>query len=507
MSVLPAKKGRPKKQLYALSGLMAGNFCYALFIFWLTPEDSQLTTFIQMALIALTSALAFMVFYRYNKREMEMKKVVEDLSANDKLTGLPNRAKFSQVLHDQIGTGANHNPFALMLLDIDRFKELNTILGYKAADKLLLEFGARLTNYCQNKNNCARLSGNEFAVIVPYDGSGPDLETQMHRLFASLYKPYICDDKAVDITMSGGIALFPDDDLAANQLAKDAELALLRAKAQGHNTIFCYEETADEKIHEFQLLSHDMDRALREGEFKLFFQPQFSFDSGDQIGFEALIRWEHPEKGLVSPADFIPLAEKNGMIVPISEFVLMEACKTAATWVNPLRVGVNLSPVQFQQIDVAELTERALRETGLAPDRLELEVTESLFINISDGTADMLRRIQILGVSIALDDFGTGYSSLNYLNNFPFNKLKIDRSFVKDLAFDNGAMAIISAVIGMAKSLEMRITAEGIDNPEVMEILKIAGCHEAQGFLLGKPRDIREVPGIEMDAPQKALTA
>lgn len=244
-----------------------------------------------------------------------------------------------------------------------------------------------------------------------------------------------------------------------------------------------------------------MDRALKNNEFKLFFQPQFSFATGEQVGFEALIRWEHPERGLISPADFIPIAEENGFIIPLSEFALLEACKAAVSWRNPLRVAVNLSPVQMQHIDIAELTRSALEETGLDPARLELEVTESLFINISDGTADMLKRLQQMGVTIALDDFGTGYSSLNYLSNFPFDKLKIDRSFVKDLTHDQGAMAIISAVIGMAKSLEMRITAEGIDNREALEILKIAGCHEAQGFLLGKPRDITIRPGVEMEAP------
>jgi EAL domain-containing protein (putative c-di-GMP-specific phosphodiesterase class I) len=343
--------------------------------------------------------------------------------------------------------------------------------------------------------------------MVRYDGSGPDLEQRMQALFTALYRPFACNGRQLEVTVSGGISLYPDDGNEGSDLAQYAQFALQRAKQSGHNTIYCYEEGADEKIQDHQLLSQDMDRALKDNEFKLFFQPQFSFSTGEQVGFEALIRWEHPERGLISPVDFIPIAEKNGFIIPLSEFVLMEACRAAVTWRNPLRVGVNLSPVQMQHIDFAELAERALRETGLDPKRLELEVTESLFIDISDNTAMMLKRLQNIGVSIALDDFGTGYSSLNYLSNFPFDKIKIDRSFVKDLSHDQGAMAIISAVIGMAKGLDMRITVEGIDNKDTLKILKVAGCHEAQGFLLGKPRDISLAPGVEMEVPSNRKPA
>ncbi len=502
----PRRFGRNKKQWLFMGGLAVANLFYAVFVFWLMGSESQWLGLVQLVMIALISALSFAIFYRFNKREIEMNKAFEEMSANDKLTGLSTRAKFSQTINNYLSSSKKIGPFALMMLDIDRFKEVNTTLGYNGADELLKEVGNRLVRLTGQRADCARLSGNEFAVLVRYDGSGEDLQQRMQTLFTSLYRPYVCDGRSVEITISGGISLYPDDGVEGSSLAQCAQFALQRAKQQGHNKIYCYEEGADEKIQDLQLLSQDMDRALKNNEFKLFFQPQFSFSSGEQVGFEALIRWEHPERGLISPADFIPIAEENGFIIPLSEFALMEACKAATTWRNPLRVGVNLSPVQMQHIDIAELTERALKETGLEPSRLELEVTESLFINISDGTADMLKRLQDMGVSIALDDFGTGYSSLNYLNNFPFDKLKIDRSFVKDLTHDEGAMAIISAVIGMAKSLEMRITAEGIDNKEALEILKIAGCHEAQGFLLGKPRDIAVRPGVEMEAPGPQLS-
>jgi diguanylate cyclase (GGDEF)-like protein len=484
-----------------MGGLVLANLFYAVFVFWLLGDESQWLGLAQLAMIALISALSFTIFYRFNKREIEMKKAFEEMSANDKLTGLSTRTKFSQTINGYLSNSKKVGPFALMMLDIDRFKEVNTTLGYNGADELLKEVGNRLVRFTGQRADCARLSGNEFAVLVRYDGSGEDLQDRMQGLLTSLYRSYICDGRPVDITISGGVSLYPEDGLEGAELTQCAQFALQRAKQQGNNKIFCYEEGADEKIHDLQLLSQDMDRALKNNEFKLFFQPQFSFATGEQVGFEALIRWEHPERGLISPADFILIAEENGFIIPLSEFALLEACKAAVSWRNPLRVAVNLSPVQMQHIDIAELTRSALEETGLDPARLELEVTESLFINISDGTADMLKRLQQMGVTIALDDFGTGYSSLNYLSNFPFDKLKIDRSFVKDLTHDQGAMAIISAVIGMAKSLEMRITAEGIDNKEALEILKIAGCHEAQGFQLGKPRDITIRPGVEMEAP------
>ena len=219
-----------------------------------------------------------------------------------------------------------------MLLDIDRFKEVNTTLGYGAADHLLKEFGNRLVQFTGRKDECARLSGNEFAVMVRYDGSGPDLEQRMQALFTSLYRPFVCEGRQTEITVSGGVSLYPDDGIEGCDLAQCAQFALQRAKQRGHNTIYCYEEGADEKLHDLQLLSQDMDRALRHNEFKLFFQPQFSFDTGEQVGFEALIRWDHPERGLISPADFIPIAEKNGFIIPLSEFALMEACRAAVTW-------------------------------------------------------------------------------------------------------------------------------------------------------------------------------
>lgn len=496
-----------KKQWLLMGGLALFNLFYAILLFWLLGDDSPMLGLVQIAMIALISALSFSIFYRFNKREIEMRKAFEELSTNDKLTGLSTRTKFAQTIGKYLENSRKTQPFALILLDIDRFKEVNTSLGYAAADDLLKAFSKRLVHFADHRSDCARLSSNEFALLIRYDGSGETLQARMQALLTDLYHPFSSEGRSIELSLSGGVSLYPDDSQSAPCLMQYAHFALQRAKQQGHNRIFCYEEGADEKLHDLQLLSQDMDRALKNDEFKLFFQPQFSFSTGEQVGFEALIRWDHPERGLISPADFIPIAEQNGFIIPLSEFALMEACKAATSWVNPLRVAVNLSPIQMQHVDVADLAERALQETGLEPSRLELEVTESLFIDMSDQAASTLKRLQDIGVTIALDDFGTGYSGLNYLSNFPFDKLKIDRSFVKDLSHDKGAMAIISAVIGMAQSLDMRITAEGIDNKEVLEILKLAGCHEAQGFLLGKPRDIALLPGVEMGLPAQKEAA
>ena len=249
-------------------------------------------------------------------------------------------------------------------------------------------------------------------------------------------------------------------------------------------------------------LSQDMDRALQDGEFRLFFQPQFSFATGEQTGFEALIRWEHRDRGIISPGVFIPIAEKNGLIIPISDFVLRKACEAASRWTRPYKVAVNLSPVQMRQHEIADRVAQILLDNNLDARRLELEVTESLFIDINDRVKNDLFRLKKQGISVALDDFGTGYSSLSYLTSFPFDKIKIDQSFVRNLATETTSMAIISAIIGMGKSLDMRITAEGIEDQKSYEILRIAGCDEAQGYLLGKPRDLQANPGDEVEPRQ-----
>ncbi|WP_319533291.1 EAL domain-containing protein [uncultured Cohaesibacter sp.] len=492
----------------ALLGLISANFIVATGIFVLMESQDSGTLFVvQMSMIALISALSCLFLLHLNRDRLKAAKELDSLAATDKLTNIANREAFHDQLEQRVSMNKDKFPFALICLDIDRFKELNAFLGYTSADQVLQQLGERLAKLATYERDAARLSGDEFALMLPYDGSDSDLEAKIRKVFDSLYRSYECHKQSVDLTYSVGITLFPDDAVEAESLFQNAHFALERAKQDGHDRIYCYDDVADPKMLDCHFLSHDMDRALQDGEFRLFYQPQYSFANGKLAGFEALIRWHHRDRGIISPEIFIPIAEKNGLILPLSDLILRMACETASKWVNPLKVAVNLSPVQMQQCEIHERVSEILLDTGLDPHRLELEVTESLFIDIDDRVSTDLKRLQKMGISIALDDFGTGYSSLAYLTSFPFDKIKIDRSFVQHLATDKSSMAIISAVIGMGKSLDMRITAEGIEDQESYELLRLAGVNEAQGYLLGKPRDISIEPGEEMLPPSRDLKA
>nr|WP_321461729.1 EAL domain-containing protein [uncultured Cohaesibacter sp.] len=495
------------KEIAALAILLVANFICALTVSILfANQDPETRSMIQLATIAVISMLSCVVLIQLNSSRVAAVAAMDTLVAKDKLTGLANREVFQRHLAERMENDKDH-PFILMLLDLDRFKELNAFLGYNSADQLLQKFAERLGQLAETDSDAARIGGDEFALIVYYDGSNSNLQAKIRNVFETLYKTYMCQKQSIDLTVSVGATLFPEDGRDPEGLNQNAYFALQRAKKEGHNRICCYDEVADSKMMDYHFLSQDMDRALQEGEFKVYFQPQFSFATGKQTGFEALVRWLHKDRGIISPGVFIPIAEQNGLIVPLSEYVLREACQIASRWTNPLKVAVNLSPIQMRQCVISDLVTDILLETGLDPRRLELEVTESLFIDINEQLSSDLLLLQRQGISIALDDFGTGYSSLAYLTSFPFDKIKIDRSFVQNLATDDSSMAIISAVIGMGKSLNMQITAEGIEDHQAYEILRLAGVDQAQGFLLGKPRDIEADPGEEMRPPASIHSA
>nr|WP_321455111.1 EAL domain-containing protein [uncultured Cohaesibacter sp.] len=486
------------KEIAALAVLLIANFICAVTVsVFFQNRDPETQSMVQLITIAIISMLSCLVLLQLNSSRVAAVEAMDNLVAKDKLTGLANREAFQRHLAERIEND-KEAPFILLLLDLDRFKELNAFLGYSSADQLLQKFAARLELLTEQEADAARIGGDEFALIVSYDGSEKSLQAKIKKIFETLYKTYMCNKQSIDLTVSVGTTLFPEDGRDPEGLNQNAYFALQRAKKEGHNRLCCYDEVADSKMMDYHFLSQDMDRALQEGEFVVYFQPQFSFATGKQAGFEALVCWIHKDRGIISPAVFIPIAEQNGLIIPISEFVLRRACEIASKWLNPLKVAVNLSPIQMRQCVISDLVADTLLETGLDPRRLELEVTESLFIDINDEISKDLLHLQRQGISIALDDFGTGYSSLAYLTSFPFDKIKIDRSFVLNLATDDSSMAIISAVIGMGKSLNMRITAEGIEDMQAYEILRLAGVDEAQGFLLGKPRDITQEPGEEM---------
>lgn len=488
------------RQMGSLVALLLANFVCALII-TVTMDGYAATTrlIVQIAMVAVISALFCLVLLRMSQSRSRSVEAFDALATTDKLTGLTNRDAFQAKLEQRIDACSRDVPFALLLFDIDRFKELNAFLGYKTADKILIQFAERILALADEDEDAARIAGNEFALVVPYDGSNKDLEAQIRLVFDRLLASYMCNKQSVDLTFSVGVTLYPDDGDQAEPLMHNAHFALQRAKQCGHDQICCYDDVADPKVLDEVFLSKDMERALRDGEFKLFYQPQFSFATGRQTGYEVLLRWHHKDRGNISPATFIPIAEKNGLILPLSDHMIREACRTASRWPNPLKIAVNLSPLQIGRGTLVDQIDDILLETNLDPKRLELEVTESLFIDINDQITNELKWLKKKGIAIALDDFGTGYSSLAYLASFSFDKIKIDRSFVETLASDDSTMAIISAVIGIGKSLDMRITAEGIEDQHSYEMLRIAGCHEAQGYLLGKPMDLTEESGEEIE--------
>ncbi len=462
---------------------------------------------IPILMLGLLGGHIFLVTVNRAKGRVERDRTyLEELKSKDNLTGLANRQLFLSKLHNRVRTPQYQNtPFALVLVDIDRFKELDTILGTENGDLLLQEFAIRLQHFQKDPTLVARLSGNEFAILLDDVGTSNDFPMRIDVLHSYLKQSYRFHGRPIDITVSGGFVLFPDHGYRTTNLLQNAKMALLRAKQDGRDQVCMFEPRQDVRAHVDHELSQEMGKSIANREFCLHYQGQFCLKTGKQVGFEALMRWNHPTRGWISPGTFIPLAERNGLILPLSDYALREACRRAASWRQPLKVAVNLSPIQFQKADLVPNVARILEETGLPPERLELEVTESLFIQTSQRTIETLNRLRAMGISIALDDFGTGYSSLSYLSAFPIDKIKLDRSFVCDLNQSNGNMAIISAVIGIGKSLDISITAEGIEDKETMELLRIAGCDHAQGFLLDRPHDLEKMPGFEMTDPEPLI--
>nr|WP_319514854.1 EAL domain-containing protein [uncultured Cohaesibacter sp.] len=459
----------------------------------------------QLPILTLTFLVGYYFLFLNSKQKLKRKTLrgmIEEIKSRDNLTGLSNRQLFLSSVYQRLKSAEYQNtPFALLLVDIDRFKELDTILGTENGDLLLQEFAQRLSHFQQNKAMVARLSGNEFAIVIDQLGTSMTFEQRIQILHSYLKQPYRFNGRPIEITVSGGYIQFPHHGYRVSVLLQQAKFALLRAKQEGRNQICRFEQRQDVRAHMDHELSQEMGKSIAQGQFKLHFQPQFSIVSGKQTGFEALMRWDHPSRGWISPGTFIQIAERNGLILPLSEFALREACITAARWTQPLRVAVNLSPIQFKKVDLVPMVESILKETGLPAHRLELEVTESLFIQSSQRTIETLKQLRTLGITIALDDFGTGYSSLSYLSSFPIDKIKIDRSFVRDLTNSHGNMAIISAMIGIGRSLDIEVLAEGIEDKETLDMLRVAGCQEAQGYYLGRPRDLAAEPGFEMSQP------
>jgi diguanylate cyclase (GGDEF)-like protein len=412
---------------------------------------------------------------------------VHHLRYHDALTSLGNREQFHAQLSRELQLRQrNGGCVAVMIFDLDDFKRINSTLGDAVGDLLLINVATQLRDCLREVDSIARLGSDEFGVIATV--AGPErADLLADRITAAIARPHTIDGQHVTLGSSAGIALAPTDGIEADSLIRNAQLALLRARSEGHGKRWFFEADMNTRAQARRRLESDLRDALAAGQFELFYQPLFQLAGSAVTGCEALLRWRHPERGLVSPAEFIPLTEEIGLIVPLGAWVLRQACMEAAGWPNGLKIAINVSAIQLRSRGLVETVVAALAESGLAADRLELEITESVLLSNDSATLELLHRLRRIGVRISLDDFGTGYSSLSYLRTFPFDKIKIDRSFLLDLCSNQATMVIVSALINLATGLGMMVTAEGVETQAQLDWLRSAGCTEAQGYLISRP--------------------
>jgi len=412
---------------------------------------------------------------------------IRHIALHDPLTGLPNRILFHDRLDQALAlTRRTRHCFAVLACDLDRFKAINDSLGHPAGDALLRVVAMRMQAVLRPYDTVARLGGDEFAIVVPHLDEPHSVACIAERIITAVSAPVDLDGYSVEVGVSIGLTVATGGDVGANELFKRADIALYEAKAAGRNTYREFCADAGARIATRGQLGLDMKDAIRRGEFRLVYQPVVVAETGVVVGFEALMRWRHPTRGEISPGVFIPVAEETGLIVPLGAWALQEACREAMNWPAHVRVAVNVSAVQLRRDGLEDAVLTTLAASGLPADRLKLEVTESVLMQDADAALARLRRLRSLGVLIALDDFGTGYSSLSYLRRFPFDKLKIDRAFIRDIA-DPDAAAIVRAVVDIGDRLGMGIVAEGVETAEQLDLVRQEGCHEVQGFLFSKP--------------------
>jgi diguanylate cyclase (GGDEF)-like protein/PAS domain S-box-containing protein len=416
---------------------------------------------------------------------------IEHMAHHDSLTELPNRAAFNDCIVSTIGLATvSKESFALLCMDLDRFKTVNDVFGHAVGDALLREVARRLAAACQGAF-FARLGGDEFAVVTPTGTQPAAAEALAERMLAALDPDIEIDGNTLNIGLTIGVGIYPQDGSDAATLVANTDAALFRAKSEIRGSIRFFEMSMDKQLREKRALQQDLRSAMAREELALHYQPQAHIN-GDITGFEALLRWHHPRYGLVAPSTFVPLAEESGLILALGEWILRTACHEAAAWPRPLHIAINLSPVQFQHGDLPRLVHQVLLETGLAPWRLELEITEGVLIGDFTRAVSILRRLKGLGVRIAMDDFGTGYSSLSYLQSFPFDKIKIDQAFVANLSHNRQAATIIRAVIALGRGLNVPVVAEGVETDEQLKFLASENCNEIQGYFVGRPKPIED---------------
>ena len=426
---------------------------------------------------------------------VEREDKISHIALHDALTDLPNRKYFRDQLDIALRRADENDLVAVFYLDLDNFKSVNDTLGHPVGDALLKQVTKRMESVLDG-HLIARLGGDEFAVLVDNVDNVDAITVIAEQLEKSFAESFQVEGHLMPTTTSIGIAVAPHDGDKSDMLMKNADLALYRAKQEGKGQYHYFEQEMDELARKRRETEIDLKLAIEQGQFELYYQPLFNTQQQKINGFEALLRWQHPKRGLIQPIDFIPLAEETGLIVQIGEWVIKEACRQAARWPEHVRIAINISPVQFRTKGLQSILMQALSQSGLAPQRLELEITESLLIDNVTETLKSLHSLREMGVRVALDDFGTGYSSLSYLRSFPFDKIKIDRSFVVDIMTDKGSAAIIQAITGLAAALGMETIAEGVELADQVEMLHKNGCDNIQGYLLSRPVPITAVDAL-----------
>jgi diguanylate cyclase (GGDEF)-like protein/PAS domain S-box-containing protein len=432
---------------------------------------------------------------------------IAHLAHHDALTNLPNRTLFRTQLEMALRQLRPDEHLALLYLDIDHFKSINDTLGHPVGDELMKAVAERLRGCIDAHDTVARLGGDEFALIQSAIRNPQDCIPLLNRLYETIRAPYDLNGHQVVADVSIGIAIAPSDGTEPDELLKNADLALYGAKAEGRGTYRFFELDMDARMKARRSLELDLRKAIADGEFQLYYQPFVNLQSNEIVGCEALIRWNHPTHGTISPAEFIPVAEETGLIVPIGEWVLRQACADAVTWPDHYKVAVNLSPVQFRSRSLVQMIFNAFATAGLRPERLELEITETVLMQHNEATLEMLQQLRKFGVHIAIDDFGTGFSSLGYLRSFPISKVKIDRTFIKDLPEARDALSIVRAVVGLANDLGIVSTAEGVESEQQLETLRGIGCMEMQGFIFSQPKPLAQIVRLFPERKARAVSA
>jgi len=426
---------------------------------------------------------------------------LDHLAHHDVLTDLPNRMLLQDRLGQAVGLARRQGrQLAVMFLDLDRFKHINDSLGHAVGDQLLQSVAQRLVSCVRHSDTISRQGGDEFVLLLPYIEHADDAALSAQKILAALAPPHRIDRHDLHISVSIGISIYPDDGQDAETLIKSADTAMYHAKENGRNNYSFFEQSMNARVVQRQFIESGLRRALERQEFVLYYQPKINLQSGTIVGVEALIRWRHPQRGLLPPAQFVPIAEDCGLILPIGRWVLREACRQARAWQDaglpPITIAVNTSALEFHDKDFLENIRATLEATRLEPHFLELELTESVLMRDAESTDSMLHALADFGVKLTVDDFGTGYSSLSYLRQFPIDTLKIDQSFINQMTSNPDDAAIVTAVISMGKSLKQRVLAEGVETPEQYAFLLAQQCDEGQGSYFGRPVPAEEFAGL-----------